>query len=62
MLGAESTLSWEANDYINEFMNYQKTPPCKKVGGKPEARRILFYLLGGFSQTTNLKLSWAYSS
>lgn len=43
MLGGQSTLSFlveATNDYIQEFWNYRKTPPSRKVGGKPEGRRI----------------------
>lgn len=43
MLGGESTLSAlreATNDYISEVWNYRKTPPSRKVGGKPEGRKI----------------------
>jgi hypothetical protein len=43
MLGGEDTLYLlreATNDYIAEFWRSRKTPPSRKVGGKPEGRLI----------------------
>jgi len=43
MLGGESTWSLlreSTNDYIAEFWKEGKTPPSRKVGGRPEGRQI----------------------
>lgn len=43
MLGGEDTLYLlreATNDYIAEFWSSRKTPPSRKVGGKPEGRLI----------------------
>jgi hypothetical protein len=66
MLGGESTLSAlreATNDYIS--WNFRKTPPSRKVGGKPEGRWIGPILpAGGFATDHELpgQPSWAYSS
>ncbi len=40
MLGGENTLYLLTNDYIAKFWSSRKTPPSRKVGGKPKGRLI----------------------
>jgi hypothetical protein len=59
MLGGEFTFSLlreATDDYIAEFWNKGKTQPSRRVGGKPEGRRIGSILPpGGF--VTDLELA-----